>query len=259
MTHIVITAGGTSESIDGVRKLTNVSTGRLGWECLKAVLDYYKSHNKRDVKIHYILTETSYHEVIKEEDSYFVDFYTVTDTNSVYQTVNKITQKYKIDYFIHSMAISDFTFDYAISQKYLAKQIWELMKNGDCKLTDIEELLENSEMQLENKTKISSKNNIFISFKKTPKVISFIKKNNPETCLVGFKLLKNVSEKELLQESINLTNKNGCDYVFANELSTISTSQNHTGLLIHKGKIIARPRGKKEIAKTLVKQIIGEK
>ncbi len=259
MTHIAITAGGTAESIDGVRKLTNVSTGRLGWECLKAVIAYYKTHTENRVKIHYIFTETAFREELQQELTGVVDFYEVTDTQNVYNTVNNLTQKYKIDYFIHSMAISDFTFDYAISKKKLAEQIWKLSKNEHCGLTEIEYLLDNPTIKSKKKTKISSKSDIFISLKQTPKVISLIKENNPNTCLVGFKLLRNVSEKELQQQAINLTNKNGCDYVFANELSTISTTQNHTGILVHKEKIVARPIGKKEIAQTLVEQIIGGK
>ena len=39
MLNIAITAGGTSENMDGVRKITNVSTGSLGWYCLEAVLE----------------------------------------------------------------------------------------------------------------------------------------------------------------------------------------------------------------------------
>ncbi len=259
MVHIAITAGGTSESIDGVRKLTNVSTGRLGWECLNAVIAFYKTHTQIDIKIHYILTETAYREKLEEEATHLVHFYQVTDTQSVYNTVDKITSHYKIDYFIHSMAISDFTFDYAINKKSLAEQIWRLSQSKSYNLTEIEKLLDNPTVKSQEKTKISSKNDIFISLKQTPKVISLIKKNNPNTCLVGFKLLRNVSEKELQQQAIHLTRKNGCDYVFANELSTIATTQKHTGILVHQEEIIARPTGKKEIAHTLVEQIIGGK
>ncbi len=256
MTHFVITAGGTAEMIDGVRKLTNVSTGRLGWECLDAVIARCKSHNWVDIEIHYILTETAYYRQLEEEEAHFVHFYRVTDNQSVYNTVNHLTKKYKIDYFIHCMAISDFTFDYAISKKSLVKQIWELSQSENYSLVELEKLFDNSTVKLEKQTKISSKNDIFISLKRTPKVISLVKKNNPKTCLIGFKLLKNVSENELKQQAIRLIQENGCDYVFANELSTISMNQKHTGILMCNNEIISRPRGKKEIARALVEQII---
>ncbi len=256
MRHIAITAGGTAERIDGIRKLTNVSTGKLGWECLKAVLQFLKNNSQPPTTIHYILTETAYREELQSEDTDFVRFHKVTDTQSVYNTIDSLTKSNNIDFFIHSMAISDFTFDYAIGKKKLAEQIWKLSKSKDYNLQQIEELLDNPTVQFEETSKISSKNDIFISLKQTPKVIALIKKNNPTTCLIGFKLLRNVSEQELQAQAIHLTHTNHCDYVFANELSTISNIENHTGILVHKNKIIARPIGKQQIAKTIVEQII---
>ena len=45
MIHIVITAGGTEEPIDGIRKITNISSGSLGWHCFEAVLNYMSEEN----------------------------------------------------------------------------------------------------------------------------------------------------------------------------------------------------------------------
>ena len=50
MIRIAITAGGTSEPIDGIRRLTNVSTGALGWHCLEAIFTYFEAKETTDVK-----------------------------------------------------------------------------------------------------------------------------------------------------------------------------------------------------------------
>ena len=244
--NIAITAGGTSENIDGIRKLTNVSTGKLGWECLKAVLNRFRS----DFHVYYILTETAYHEELTENECPFVTFIPVSDAESVYNVVDKLTKSVSIDYFIHSMAISDFTFSYAAKAYEIAQEIEALQKpEGFCD-DDVRFLLENPHTRIPKGEKISSDDNIIIGLKRTRKVIPLIKQNNPDTFLVGFKLLKDVSEDELIDAANQLAEKNGCDMVFANQLAHISENE-HNGILIRNGEIIARPIGKKEIAEAI--------
>lgn len=255
MLNIAITAGGTSENIDGVRKLTNVSTGNLGWHCLEAVLDYFKTKKRTDFRVIYVLTETAYRKELSENQKPFVEFIFVTDAESVYDAVDKLTKTVPIDYFIHSMAISDFTFTYAVSVYELAQEICSsLVHLGTDELT-VRELLENPMSRYNVNEKISSDDNIVMGFKRTKKVIPVIKQNNPDTFLVGFKLLKDVSEDELINVANHLAEKNECDMVFANEVSRIA-ERNHSGILIKSGEIIARPVGKKQIAETIVREMI---
>lgn len=250
MVNIAITAGGTSENIDGVRKLTNVSTGKLGWECLKAVLRYFRA----DFQVHYILTETAYREELSEDERPFVNFIPVSDAESVFRAVNEITQKKQIDYFIHSMAISDFTFSYAANVYELAREISSWRTHDGADEIAVREVLEKPMSRYSVNEKISSDENLVMGLKRTKKVIPIIKQNNPNTFLVGFKLLRDVSENELIDVANQLAEKNGCDMVFANQLNRIE-EDNHSGILLKHGNIIARPIGKKEIAETIVREM----
>jgi hypothetical protein len=82
-------------------------------------------------------------------------------------------------------------------------------------------------------------------------VISLIKKKNRETFLVGFKLVKHNHDNNLVKQAEKLRVINDCDAVFANEVSQLSV-EGHEGLLLHKGEIVARPVGKKQIAEAIV-------
>lgn len=251
MLNIAITAGGTSEDIDGIRKLTNVSTGLLGWHCLEAVLDYFQADNRSDFHLFYILTGTAFRKELNEEQLPFVDFVPATDAESVYKAVDELTKKVPVDYFIHSMAISDFTFAYVASTNELAKEISSLQKDE----TAVREALENPTSRYNVSEKISSEDDVVMGLKRTKKVIPLIKQNNPNTFLVGFKLLKEVSEKELVNVANQLAGKNQCDMVFANELAHLSEN-GHSGVLLKSGKAIARPVGKKQIAEAIVTEMM---
>ena len=93
MINIAITAGGTSENMDGVRKITNISTGQLGWHCLEAILDYMLQSDTEDFHVHYLLTETAARKTLNENQQKFVSFIEVTDAESVFKAVDKLTKE----------------------------------------------------------------------------------------------------------------------------------------------------------------------
>lgn len=251
MINIAITAGGTSENIDGVRKITNVSTGSLGWHCLETVFAYYEQRNASDFRIHYVHTENAVRKPLTANQQKRVTFIPTTDAESVFQAVDTLTKSVSIDYFIHSMAISDFTFSYAVNIFRLSEEIEALQSESGFTDDHVRDLLENPQSRYYKNEKIASDDDIIMGLKRTKKVIPLIKQNNPDTILVGFKLLKGVDEVELLNVANEMAAKNGCDMVFANEISTIAES-NHKGILIKNRKIIERPEGKKEIARAIV-------
>ena len=216
MLNIAITAGGTSEPIDGVRRLTNVSTGLLGWYCLEAILDYFCARKRSDFRITYILTDTAFRKVLSEKQRSFVDFIPAFDAESVYHAVDALTKRVPVDFFIHSMAISDFTLAYVASTEELAKEINSLPPYSSDAGSAVREVLENPANRYSLTEKIPSDRNIILGLKRTQKVIPLIKQNNPDTCLVGFKLLKDVPEEELIRVANRLAGENGCDMVFAN-------------------------------------------
>lgn len=259
MIHIAITAGGTEEAIDGIRKVTNTSSGSLGWHCLEAVLSYMHKHNNSDFIVHYIKAPKAVTKKLSKQDEAFVNFVDVTNTQSVYDCVNKLMDEVDIDVFIHAMAISDFSYSYSASIGNLAEELFQNIKeNKNISKEKIEAILSNPKCRHEADEKISSSKEIVMGFKTTPKVISLIKKKNPATFLVGFKLVKHNKDNNLIKEAEKLRLTNDCDAVFANESSQLS-EKNHAGILLYNNEVVARPIGKKQIAETIARLALNEK
>jgi len=253
MINIVITAGGTVENIDEVRKITNTSTGKLATFIYNEIIEYFKKIKSNDFKIHYIVSATACRPSVESKDTANIIFYEVTDTESVENTIIKILEQYKVNYFIHSMAISDFTVSNVVEIKQLAKEINDKIKSKDEKDIQgiIEEILKQPENIISKDKKISSSSDICLLLKNTPKIISLVKERDKDVFLVGFKLLKNVTEAQLIEVANNLAEKNKCDLVLANDMKYFREGK-HIGLLIKDKQVIGSYEGKKDIAEGIV-------
>lgn len=237
---IIITAGGTSEKIDNVRKITNSSSGKLGCTIADKLIQNYEE--KID-KIYYICSKTSY-----KPNNRKIEVVEVFDTNDLETTIKKLLTENKIDYFIHSMAVSDYTVDYVTTAESLALNIDNNINNN------VLELICNHENKL-NDSKISSnEENLIIKLKKTPKIISLIKDISPSTYLVGFKLLDNVSEENLINTAFKLKEKNKCNLVVANDLENVRKG-NHKAFIIKTINNYNIACGKEDIAEKLLKEM----
>lgn len=235
MKKIIVTAGGTSEKIDNVRKITNSSTGKLGMIILNNLL---KENN--DVIVYYICSKNSLR-VIDDR----IKVIEIDDTIELKNTVEDLLKYEHIDYFIHSMAVSDYMTDYVTTTEMIKKSI----KEND----NLDEAFKN--IDVISGSKISSyESDLVVVLKPTPKIISNIKKISPSTYLVGFKLLDGVSKEELIEVAKNLRDKNNCDLVVANDLKNIRNG-NHIGYIIDKGNKIEEAYSKDDIAKKLVRRI----
>ncbi len=235
MKRIVITSGGTSEKIDNVRKITNSSSGKLGMLIANQLLD-----ENDDLKIYYVCSKNSLRPTDKR-----VQVVEIDGTMDLKNTIEGLLTKEHIDYFIHSMAVSDYMTDYVTT----IERIKESVKKHD----DIDEAFKNIEVI--GGSKISSyEDNLVIVLKPTPKIISIIKNLSPSTYLVGFKLLDGVSKEELIEVAKRLRNKNNCDLVVANDLSNIRNGD-HIGYIIDKTNEIEEAHGKDDIAQRLVRRI----
>lgn len=222
MKKVIITAGGTSEKIDNVRKITNSGTGKLGYAIANELLANYD-----DIKIYYVCSKSSY----RPDDSR-VEIIEVDGVLNLKEKIECLLLNNKIDFFVHSMAVSDYMVDY---------------------VTNIESIISNN-IKIISGSKISSnEDNLVIVLKPTPKVISLIKNISEETFLVGFKLLDNVSKNELIEVAKNLRDKNNCDLVVANDLNNIRNGV-HEAFIIDKNDNLEVASGKDDIAKKLIRR-----
>lgn len=242
MYKIVITAGGTSEQIDNVRKITNSSSGKLGSVIATKLLEL---QDDKIEKIYYVCSKKSIRPIGEK-----IEIIEIVDTKNLELAIKKLLKENKIDYFIHSMAVSDYTVDYVTTAESLAislenkkENILENICNFNLGITD---------------DKISSNyDNLIIKLKKTPKIISIIKNASPNTYLVGFKLLDNVSEEELINTAYKLKEKNNCNLVVANDLNNIRNG-NHKAFIIKSKENYIVASGKEDIANKLIKEMIKD-
>ncbi|TWT12333.1 phosphopantothenate--cysteine ligase [Streptococcus sp. sy004] len=225
---ILITSGGTSEPIDRVRSLTNHATGRLGQLIAQTFLDH--DHEVT------LITSPNSHRPQPHSNLELIEVKTVADLQVCLQE-----QVAKHEVLIHSMAVSDY------SPIYMT-DLDELKQN-----TDVARLLSKKNTQ----DKISSAADYQVLFlKKTPKLISKVKEWNPTIRLIGFKLLVNVSQEELLQIAKKSLKINQAELIVANDLSQITGDQHKAYLLDKDG--YQEVHSKQEIAKAIYERVVKQ-
>ncbi|MDH6363290.1 phosphopantothenate--cysteine ligase [Enterococcus sp. PF1-24] len=241
--RILITAGGTSEAIDQVRAITNHSTGSLGVALAKVALQNEK------LEVDYVTTKSA----LKPTENSRLHLYLIQSTADLSATLNHLLEKNTYDMVIHSMAVSDFTTETAFSEEELITAF--LAKKPALTAADLKTFFNHLTAKTQQASKISSDTErLIITLKKTPKVIQQIKKLQPETLLVGFKLLVDVSKEELLSVAEAALIKNQADFVLANDLTEIAGEKHH-GYLLAKNGEMQEAHTKAEIADLILQQL----
>jgi len=245
--NIVITAGGTSERIDAVRKITNCASGKLGYTIAKTML---KESKLPIENLFYICTR----QAKKPVDSR-VKIVLVENASSVLKAVKDVLTQNKIDIFVHTMAVSDYTVDYITSSSMLADYI-----NSNIQINqNIEELIaKNTNIYPQDDKISSSEKDLIIKLKPTVKIISQIKLFSPKTFLIGFKLLENAPQAELEKAAYGLMEKNKCSLVVANNLALITATKHPATILDTSGNKIPA-KTKLDIAKKLTQILVSKK
>lgn len=235
MKKYIITAGGTSERIDNVRKITNSSSGKLGMLIADCLLK-----ERNDILIYYVCSKNS----LRPSDDR-VHVLEVEGTLDLKNTLEDLLLNNEINYFIHSMAVSDYMTDFVTNLSNIKESI--------TKSNNIDEAFENIEAIKGNKIS-SYEDNLVVVLKPTPKIISIIKNLSPSTYLVGFKLLDGVSKLELINTAKKLRDKNRCDLVVANDLSSIRNGE-HIAYIIDNDNNVEEVHGKIKIAEYIVRRL----
>jgi phosphopantothenate--cysteine ligase len=254
--NILITAGGTTEKIDEVRKITNSATGKLG---SLIAGEFLKQAQINIETIYYVCEQGTIipnHPLIKI-------VYTQGILN-LEETLEDILSTQKIDMIIHSMAVSDYMVKSLTTAEKLSMGIALLidehleknLKNDEELSEKILNYIRNNGDAIDNRNKLSSGyENLILTMKQTPKIIGMFKTIQPKAILVGFKLLNGVSEQALVDTAYALLTANNCDFVLANDAKYFKDSQ-HIGLLVSPGKVFKRLEGKESIAVEIVKAVL---
>ncbi|MCB5952421.1 phosphopantothenate--cysteine ligase [Enterococcus sp. BWT-B8] len=246
---VLITAGGTSEKIDNVRSITNHSTGRLGRTIAEIFLE--KGH-----QVIYLTTPYA----VRPAENKQLTVIEIETTAELQQQMKMLLSNHNFDSIIHSMAVSDFSSEISIPEEELIQNLTKKLQKEELstgqKISEIiKSVLDSLGQQSQSEKKISSNTDRLLLFlKKNPKIIAMIREHQPDTILVGFKLLVGVTDNELINVGTATLEKNHCDFVLANDLENIQ-GNNHRGLLIHADHHVETADTKKEIAQLIVKNV----
>ena len=185
--RILITAGGTRETIDGVRTLTNMSTGKTG----AALADHL--HEKG----YQVLLLTNQYSIMPKTD---VRVDTYDSFRDIYNTLKALSQSHNFDMILHAAAISD----YSISN-----------------IQTPEGLINPSQDKMS-----SQYDNISIQLKRNEKILPRLKDLfGSKTQIVGFKLTSTESKEEQARAIFSLFTENAVDYVIHNDMNDINKGQ----------------------------------
>ena len=233
--NVIVTAGGTSEPIDNVRRIANTGTGRLG----SIIADAFAGEESVD-KIFFVCARDSArptsHRVTR------VEIGTVADLQAA---VTKLMSEQDIHVVVHSMAVSDYTVRSVSTAQALAEGLAGL--SGAPAAGDVERILDETDLRTEEGKLSSQMASPVLLLAKTPKIIPLFRQMAPGAVIVGFKLLSRVSVEELLDTARRLLHKNGCDFVLANDASEIRGDEHHA-FLIDEEKTVCEMETKQEIA-----------
>ena len=219
--NILITSGGTSEKIDRVRSITNHSTGRLGKIIAETFLD-------KGNQVTLVTTPKAVHPATHPN----LTIVQIENVAELLEALEPLVHTH--DVLIHAMAVSDYTPVYMTGLEAVAAS------------PDMTEFLNKTNSE----SKISSQDDVQVLFlKKTPKIISLVKKWNPAIRLIGFKLLVDVSKEELLETARASLIKNQAEIIVVNDLTEIS-NQEHRAYLVGK-ETVTQAQSKEEIAQLL--------
>lgn len=233
--RILITSGGTSEKIDDVRAITNHSSGKLG----KAIAEAFA---KDEAIIDLITTR----QAVKAEGKTIHPYY-IESTADLEHMLRKLMAANQYDAVIHSMAVSDFTPESSVTMEDLETVITETPSDLPAELVQID--TQRTEKKISSDTE-----RLVIVLKKTPKIIGLIKQLQPDTILVGFKLLVDVPMLELLTVAKKSLEKNQADFILANDLAEIAGEKHH-GYLINKAHKVQEAHTKAEIANLIKNEV----
>ena len=186
---VLITAGGTREPIDGVRSLTNSSSGRTG----AAIAEHFAAQG------HHVTLVQAESAVRPRHNSQIeiVDFVTFADLENVLQ--KKLTSK-PYDSVIHLAAVSDYRVD---------------------QLT-----IDGKDIKPSEGVKIDASGDLLLHLKLNPKLVDRLREFscNPKIKIVAFKLTRNSNESQRRSAVEKLGQQSGADFVISNDLSEIETN-----------------------------------
>ncbi len=217
---ILITGGGTRENIDGIRYITNLSTGKTASVLAQHFI--YAGHN-----VTYLHAKDSQRPDGIFDEEVFEDFKTLQTQ------LEKLIVENEYDVIIHNAAVSDYA-PYEIE-------------------TDSEKITLPSENKIS-----SSLEEMTIKFKRNSKLVDSIKEKskNKNVKLVSFKFTNEKNIEKRIEKAHELLADSESDFVVVNDFSTRTDDVQKAFTIIHKTNEPVKAERSKELSEELEKLLI---
>lgn len=221
---ILVTSGATEEPVDGVRYITNFSTGRTG----ALIADRLSALGVQVTLLHGSRAEQAEHATEK---------HCFTSFRSLDKKLKELLSSEAYDGVIHLAAVSDYSVDYIETE------------NGQKIIAD-------------DKGKISSDNEaLVLHLKKNFKILPRLKeysRTKGALFVIGFKLTNTDSAEEVQDAVVKLFTGGAVDLVVHNELRDITATSHPAMIYKADGRLLCRTETKEELADKLY-QILKDK
>jgi len=194
---ILITAGGTKENIDGIRYLSNLSTGKTG-----AAIAGYFSQNNHDVTLLHAVDSA-----VPQNNCEIITYFSFSELDD---KLKLFLGKSKYDAVIHLAAVGDYSVD---------------TLETDGKL-----------ISLPLSKKLDSENKLItLHLKRNKKIISRLKSysKNKNILIVGFKLTNTLNLDQRTKSVQKLIKESGCNFVVQNDRNERTSDNNQANFTIY--------------------------
>jgi len=205
---ILVTSGGTKIPIDKVRDITNMSKGTFGAKIATELLQL--GHD-----VYFFKAEGS-----RSPSSITIDIkdgYSLGTFQTWYNRTNKLMEHYK-------------EMSYKTFQDYL-ERLERLIKIERPDVVMLAAAVSDYGVKDPFKGKIRSNDALKIELEQLPKIIYFIKEWHPTCKLVGFKLLVDSRDYQLIDAAKKSIADNKCDMIVANDLNDMKDGKHRIHLV----------------------------
>jgi phosphopantothenoylcysteine decarboxylase / phosphopantothenate---cysteine ligase len=220
--RFLITSGGTEEPIDGVRSISNFSSGRTGVEFAEYFFD--QGHDVTLLRANRALAPTKP-----------IDQATFRSFHDLDRCLKELLSKQSYDCVIHLAAVSDYSVDH-------------LLINGEKVAPGTE-------------SKFSSSHNITLNLARNYKIVDRIHQysSNANVILVAFKLTNQASEEEREKAVLHLLEHSLADIVVQNDLTEVDPENGRHAAALYSGNRLTKRVEKKADLIRSVERLVMER
>lgn len=238
--RILITSGGTKVPIDPVRSITNHSTGKFGADIAKAALQV-------NMDVIYLTSLEGISPFCESFNCYSInkkDFSTHAFKENVVklQNLHAFSEKYRKHYT---------EYRYRNYSEY-ASLLKKVIENHQPDIVVLAAAVSDYVTENYSSDKIRSHGDLNIKLKTAPKLIHDVKKWKPNVLLIGFKLLLDGTDSELIAAALKSILMHKADLIVANNLRSLEEGRHEIMLVGPNGHF---QKIKNNLAESIVNRI----